>query len=226
VLQNALSGFDTANFELPLMSKWGKRYTVLLNATSRRDADGAVTGVVGVGQDISQLNEATANAKHVADDLTRLIETANAPIFGVDVHGLVNEWNNKAGELLGFSKDETLGKSFVEEFIQPEDRDSVQGVLQNALSGFDTANYELTLLSKSGKRYAALLNMTSPRDAEGFVTGVVGVGQDISEGNEAGAEAKLVSDDLTRLIDTANAPIFGVDPQGLVTEWNSRSAWF
>ena len=43
-----------------------------------------------------------------------LINTANAPILGIDINGLVSEWNKKSAELLGWSKMETLGKPLVE----------------------------------------------------------------------------------------------------------------
>ena len=45
----------------------------------------------------------------MSDNLTRLIETANAPIFGVDPEGRVMEWNAKAVALSGYSKEETMG---------------------------------------------------------------------------------------------------------------------
>ena len=35
----------------------------------------------------------------VANDLTLLIDTANAPIFGIEASGKVNEWNKKACHL-------------------------------------------------------------------------------------------------------------------------------
>ena len=39
-----------------------------------------------------------------------MIETANAPIFGIDISGRVNEWNRKAAEITGFDKDEVRGQ--------------------------------------------------------------------------------------------------------------------
>lgn len=39
--------------------------------------------------------------KHVADDLTRLIQKANAPIFGIDTEGKVSEWNEKTEMITG-----------------------------------------------------------------------------------------------------------------------------
>ena len=46
----------------------------------------------------------------MARELRQLVDTANAPIFGIDVNGNVNEWNNKTAEITGFSGEEALGK--------------------------------------------------------------------------------------------------------------------
>jgi PAS domain-containing protein len=48
VLDNALQGQETANFEFPLITKSGARIEVLLNASPRSD-EGKVIGVVGIG---------------------------------------------------------------------------------------------------------------------------------------------------------------------------------
>ena len=36
----------------------------------------------------------------MANELRQLVDTANAPIFGIDVDGNVNEWNNKTVEII------------------------------------------------------------------------------------------------------------------------------
>eukprot|EP00959_Pyramimonas_sp_CCMP1952_P431117 9029146-Pyramimonas_sp.AAC.1 len=58
VLDNALKGQETANFEFPLFTRDQERVEVLLNATTRRDAAGNIVGVVGVGQDITERKKA------------------------------------------------------------------------------------------------------------------------------------------------------------------------
>ena len=57
--------------------------------------------------------------ERVADDVSRLIETANAPIFGVFLNGLVTEWNRKAAMMLGCAKPETVGSlgGLVDHFV-------------------------------------------------------------------------------------------------------------
>ena len=201
VLDQALHGDETANFEFPLMTKGGVRLEVLLNATTRRDEQGNIIGVVGIGQDITG---------RIAQEreYSKLIDSANAPIFGVDTHGKVTIWNKNAQKLVGYPSREVMGRNLVEHFITPEYRARVQSVIDQALEGEETANFEFPLMTKAGIRLEVLLNATTRRDEQGNVIGVVGIGQDIT--------GRLAQErEYTRLIDTANAPIFGVDTQGV-----------
>ena len=114
-----------------MITKAGAHIEVLLNATTRRDAEGNVIGVVGIGQDI------TARLAQERE-YSKLIDTANAPIFGVDTLGAVNIWNQCAMCLVGYSTEEVMGHSLVEEFITHDYQASVQAVLDQALLGIET----------------------------------------------------------------------------------------
>ena len=92
------------------------------------------------------MTESTQNDRamtSMARELTQLIDTANAPIFGIDVKGDVNEWNDKTVEITGYSRQEAMGNPLVETFIVPSLRHSVHEVLDNALKGVETSNYQL-----------------------------------------------------------------------------------
>jgi PAS domain S-box-containing protein len=154
---------------------------VLLNSSTRRDAKGEITGVLGVGQDISQIDKLRTVSESIAKELRQFIETANAPIFGIDSRSLVNEWNQTSEKITGFTKDEVLGKDLVQNYITEDYRESVKKVLDDALQGKETANYEFPLFTKDGRRVMVLLNSSTRRDAKGEITGVLGVGQDITE---------------------------------------------
>ena len=146
---------------------------MLLNATTRRDESNHVIGVVGIGQDI------TARMAQ-EQEYARLIDTANAPIFGVDVNGLVNVWNKNASDVTGFTSEDVMGRHLVNEFITDDYKASVQGVFTKALNGEETANFEFPLVTKPGTRVQVLLNATTRRDEKNRVIGVVGIGQDIT----------------------------------------------
>ncbi len=126
-------------------------------------------------------------------ELTQLIDTANAPIFGIDKAGNVNEWNQKAEEITGYSKKEVIGKTFVETYITKEYKAAVNDVLARAFQGEETANYEVPIYSKYGVRIIVLLNATTRRNTKGDVIGVVGVGQDITEINETKEELRSIN---------------------------------
>ena len=82
---------------------------MLLNATTRVDANGHPIGVIGVGQDITERKDAEEEVIRLASDLQRLIDSANAPILGVDQAGRVSEWNSNLSTITGYSKQEVLG---------------------------------------------------------------------------------------------------------------------
>jgi PAS domain S-box-containing protein len=223
VLDDALLGKETANYEFPLFSKDGERVMVLLNSSTRRDANGKITGVLGVGQDISEMDKLRTVSESIAKELRQFIETANAPIFGIDSKGLVNEWNQTSEKITGFKKEDVLGKNLVQTYITEDYRKSVKKVLDDALRGKETANYEFPLFTKNGERVMVLLNSSSRRDANGKITGVLGVGQDISEMDKLRTVSESIAKELRQFIETANAPIFGIDSKGLVNEWNQTS---
>ena len=181
VLDDALLGQETANYEFPIFSKDGQRVMVLLNSSTRRNAKGKITGVLGVGQDISEIDKLRTASESIAKELRQFIETANAPIFGIDSKGLVNEWNQTSEKITGFTKDEVLGKDLVQTYITEDYRESVKKVLDDALLGKETANYEFPLFTIDGQRVMVLLNSSTRRDIDGGIIGVLGVGQDITE---------------------------------------------
>ena len=111
-----------------------------MNATTRRDANNRVVGVVGVAQDVTEATMHDRAAVSMARELRQLVDTANAPIFGIGVDGKVNEWNDKTAETTGFGKEEALDKPLVSTFIVPELRQSVQDIMDKALKGDETSN--------------------------------------------------------------------------------------
>ena len=125
------------------------------------------------------LNQSLKAQERLGAELIQFIDSANAPIFGIDTEGRVNEWNQKAASLTGFGKEEVMGQDLVTEFITDEFKESVSTVLKEALAGKEAANYEFPLFTKDGKRLE-LLNATTRRDIDNNIIGVIGVGQDIT----------------------------------------------
>ncbi|MCH8286604.1 PAS domain S-box protein, partial [candidate division KSB1 bacterium] len=146
---------------------------------------GQPLAIANISRDITERKKVERDKERVGLELRQFIETANAPIFGIDVDGKINEWNEKAERIFGYTKDDVMGRDLVKEFITDDYKESVKSVLDDALKGKETSNYEIPLYTKKDeRRVLILLNATTRRDIEGKITGVMGVGQDITELDE------------------------------------------
>jgi PAS domain S-box-containing protein len=161
-----------------------------------------------------KLDDLHSERGRVAQELTLFMDTANAPIFGIDAQGNVNQWNQKSAAITGYQAYDVLGKNLVKEFITEDYRESVNEVLQKALKGEETSNFELPLFTKDNSSVLVLLNATTRRNANGEVVGVVGVGQDITELDSYRSEMEKKVKERTRELDT----ILTLSPDGFVLE--------
>ena len=180
MIKKATESFEAQIGVTKFVRKDGTQLNVEGHILCRKDELGGLV-IHGVFTDETERQKAEDEKVNIGLELTRLIDTANAPIFGIDTTGLVNEWNQRAELLTGFAKADVMGKDLVAGFITDDYKASVEEVLDKALKGEESANYEFQLLNKSGDRIDVLLNSTSRRDANGNIIGVVGVGQDITE---------------------------------------------
>jgi len=97
----------------------------------------------------------------VANELTQLIDTANAPIFGIDTQGKINEWNQQAEKITCFNKEDVVDQDLVANFITDDYKASVGDILEKALKGEETTNFEFQLFTRFGDRVDVLLNSTT-----------------------------------------------------------------
>ncbi|MBM3963413.1 MAG: PAS domain S-box protein, partial [Planctomycetes bacterium] len=152
--------------------------------TLMRDPDGSPVEIIGSCIDIHDRRIAEQAAEAVAADLRRIVENANAPILGEDVHGRINVWNACAARLTGYTRAEALGRR-LNDFVVAERREAVIAAFDDALAGRDAAIFDLPLQAKDGRAVYLLLSASARRDASGAIVGVVAVGQDITEHREA-----------------------------------------
>jgi PAS domain-containing protein len=162
-----------------------------------------------------------SKAKEV-DDVHQLDERTNLIRFRTDKFGLVTEWNYNASMVTGFDGS-TIGTSLVDNFVREPIRVSFQEVLDKALGGESTSKYVLECTSKEETVLYLLVNV-EPRLSGKEIVGTTISGQDMTESIKKDREMYAMARELRQLVDTANAPIFGIDKLGRVNEWNNKTA--
>jgi PAS domain S-box-containing protein len=116
----------------------------------------------------------------IAKELRQFIETSSTPIFGIDKTGLINEWNQASERVTGYQKEEVLGINWLI-FTPKKSEKGARQVLSMVLKGKQTANFEFAIVAKDNKEVILLVNSSTRRDIHGNITGVLAVGQDITE---------------------------------------------
>nr|ACC60966.1 phytochrome B [Vitis vinifera] len=164
----------------------------------------------------------------VAREMVRLIETATAPIFAVDVDGCINGWNAKVAELTGLSVEEAMGKSLVHDLVYKESEETVDKLLHHALRGEEDKNVEIKLRTFDSQQHKkavfVVVNACSSRDYTNNIVGVCFVGQDVTGQKVVMDKFIHIQGDYKAIVHSPNPlipPIFASDENTVCSEWNT-----
>lgn len=164
----------------------------------------------------------------VAREMVRLIETATAPIFAVDVDGRINGWNAKVAELTGLSIDEAMGKSLVHDLVFKESEETVDKLLSRALTGEEDKNVEIKLRTFGPEHHKkavfVVVNACCSKDYTNNIVGVCFVGQDVTGQKVVMDKFINIQGDYKAIVHSPNPlipPIFASDDNTCCSEWNT-----
>jgi len=143
-------------------------------------------------------------------------------IFGLTIDGRIASWNQGAMQIFGYAADEVLGRCYSMLFSDSDlSEGRPQAELVASLEWGKTA-VDGWHVRKDGSRFWCTDTVQTVRDAQGAVTGFTKVVRDFTE-NHVAAERLRESEERLRLLieGVTDYAIFSVDPQGLITIWNS-----
>jgi len=180
--------------ELPAVRKDGRR--MLLRYTLSLVEIDDEPHIVCLGADITEQHEHEKKARE-ADNLRQAI-LSNAPfaIISTDTKGLITAVNPAAEQMLGWTAQELVGRHTTAVLHDPAELEAVARQISAELGetippGLSvltvkarrgiTEQREFHYIRKDGHRVPALLTVSCLRDAEGNLTGYVGLALDISE---------------------------------------------
>jgi len=128
-----------------------------------------------------ELKQARLDNERTATDLIQIMDATNALIFSIDTNGCIYDWNQAISDIMGYSKDDVIGHHLINEYITDDYKASFKSIIEQALVGKGTNNYELPIYTQAGEMVSVLLNCDSRYDEFGNIIGVINVGQNITE---------------------------------------------
>lgn len=133
---------------------------------------------------------------------SNLIEKANAIIIGVDTQGYITEWNDYCSRITGFDKDDVFAQKFSDVLLEKEEK-YFDELLAKVLANESVSNYEIPIRTKRNRRVIFLLNGTHRKAASREITGVIFVGQDVTELTEYRKSLEKKVEERTRELQLA-----------------------
>ena len=138
-------------------------------------------------QQLQQLNDRMSQERNYAQ---RLFETAEVLMLVLDLDFRVIRINAKGERLLGYSKDDLLGKSWCEHFVPSDYRRVTREVLQTVMESPESAfeYFENPILPSDGQPRMIAWHNTALRDEQGRVEAILCSGEDVTDQQRAEEE--------------------------------------
>ncbi len=151
LLKASAAGMPTGPDEFELIRK--DRSRVFVEISTYPIGQGDNIEVIGIARDITDRKQMETAVRESEESLRALIENAPDSITVYDLNGTIVDCNRRGEELVGYSREEMVGKSMFEIGIIPEDyvARASRSLEKNAFSQTDHP-FEFDLLRKDSSR--------------------------------------------------------------------------
>ncbi|HOI16107.1 MAG TPA: PAS domain S-box protein, partial [Geobacteraceae bacterium] len=117
--------------------------------TAERDQQGAITGVLVIGRDITERKQAEEEIRRLTNYLANIIDSMPSVLVGMDRNETVTQWNHHAEEISGIRATDAIGRPFTE--MLPDFSPWIRG-LRTEIEQQRAASMEKLLIEKEGVR--------------------------------------------------------------------------
>jgi PAS domain S-box-containing protein len=157
------------------------------------------------------------------DYVDSIIETMIDTLVVVNPEGKIRTVNNAACELLGYQKEDLIGRQ-LGTIIKGEDGPSNEVELEKLIKEKKLRNYETSFRMKNGRDVPILLSGSMMKDKEDHTLYIVFMGRDISERKKAENELRESEDRYRDLVEFSEYLICTHDLEGKILSINQGAA--
>jgi PAS domain S-box-containing protein len=179
----ALSGHDPEPIEHRIIRKDGQIRWVSNSLVPTSDGQGNLVSYDGLLRDITNRKIAEETLRESEERYRHLVETMNEGLAMADQDYVFIFVNERLCEMLGYSREEMLGRHLVE-FVHEDYKDFMQDQMGRRQRG-EARSYEIDWRAKDGQRVYTLISPKGFYDANGQLTGSLGVLTDITDRKRA-----------------------------------------
>ncbi|MES9960466.1 MAG: PAS domain S-box protein [Sedimenticola sp.] len=145
--------------------------------------EGQTLMLQGVMTNITEQKQIAAALEVEQNRAARYMDVASVIILGINLDGEVELINAKGCEVLGYPKEEVLGRNWFDNFLPERQRDEVKEVFRQVVAGDleQVSTYENPVLCRNGEERIIEWYNSILRDREGNILGALSSGTDVSD---------------------------------------------
>ncbi len=164
--------------------------------------DGRQYAVVAL-KDVTERKRAEEALQRERDQAQQYLRMAGVMIMALDRDGRITLINEKGCEILGYRREEIVGRDWFDICLPPEIREEVTGIFHQLLAGniAPVEHYANTVLRKDGQQRIVAFHNTVLRDPSSRVVGILCSGEDITERKQMEEEIRQHTEHLEELVE-------------------------
>lgn len=215
---NIAVGTIPAHQQNPIKTKNGDLRDIIWSNTVLKDVAGNVIGTASIGEDMTEYHRAEEIIKHSELQYRTLVEAMNEGVLQVDNDDVIQFVNDSYCRMVGYSREELIGKVAFELLLIDEDREFIKNKNRQRQKG-TADSYAVRMRIKSGEIRWFEISGAPIYDPSGVVIGSIGIHTDITEQKKTVESLKL----FRALIDRTNDAVEVIDPAtGRFIDMNER----
>jgi len=150
------------------------------NVIERNEAKKPVR-IIGVHTDISERKALEESLFNKSQLLAKHIDNTPLAFILCDTNSIIQDWNQAAETIFGYSKQEALGKNIMDLVTPGELKSEIEQVRDRILEKSGGENYHNENKTKSGKRLICNWHNAVIKDNNNQVTGFISIVEDVTE---------------------------------------------
>jgi two-component system, chemotaxis family, CheB/CheR fusion protein len=186
----------------------GTGSTFLMRIRPYRTLSRVVEGVVITFVDISEQKR----HEETLGRLAAIVASSEDAIIGHSLDGIISSWNRGAETIFGYSTGEIIGKG-ISILVPRGEVDGMPELLERVKHGEALQSFDISRVTKDGKRTDVSLTVSAVRDSEGRIIAASTVARDVSEKLQAERHRTSLMAELDHRVKNTLATVHSIAAQ-------------